>query len=195
LAKCFDHTISLGSSFVALLLAVIFLAAMGAPGLSQENHANEPLSETHPPIHIQADRLVTDTRQNTAEFIGHVTAKQENTVITSNRLTVFYRNSTTAEPGAGMDAIVRIVAQGSVKIEFDDQTAYTDQAEYVADQRTIVLTGPKSRIVSGDNSISGHTITLYRDDGRVHVEGSADMPVEAYFYTDENGLSSSVDKK
>ena len=67
--------------------------------------------------------------------------------------------------------------------------AHTEHAEYIADQRIVILTGPNSKIVSGNNSISGQKITLYRDDGRIHVAGTTEEPVEAFFYSDENGLA------
>jgi lipopolysaccharide export system protein LptA len=179
------HCFSCGVLFLAALL----FAAVAHPASAQTARKNNPSTAQENPIHIKADRLVTDSQQNTAEFSGHVQAMQDDTVITSDKLTVHYRSQTQSDSSAGMDAITRIVAEGTVKIVFDEQVAYTQHADYIADKRIIVLTGPDSKIVSGKNTISGQKITLYRDDGRVQVEGSAEAPVEAFFYSNETSLA------
>lgn len=168
-------------------MSVLMLALI--PVNAQETGAGSQTASQETPIHIKADQLVTDTQQNTAEFSGHVRATQGDTVITADLLTVHYRSGAQADTAAGMDAIVRIVAEGNVQIVFDQQTAYTQHADYIAEKRLIVLTGPGSKIVSGKNAITGQKITLHRDDGRVQVVGSADAPVEAFFYSNETGLA------
>lgn len=173
---------------LTVLCVFVFLA------VAQETPAGKPLSDTENPIRITADNLITDPRNNTAEFTGHVLATQGDTTITSDRLKVYYRAGSESGPTAGMDAIVRIVAQGMVKMTLDDQVAYTEHAEYIADQRIVILTGPNSKIVSGNNSIAGQKITLYREDGRIHVAGTTEAPVEAFFYSDENGLATPTKK-
>jgi len=50
------------------------------------------------------------------------------------------------------------------------------------------LSGNNSKIVSGNNSISGEKITLYRTTGRINVESSGGKRVEAVFYSGEKGL-------
>lgn len=143
-------------------------------------------------IQITADRLITDTKEKNAEFIGNVKATQGTTIITSNRLKVFYRqnadNETQNKPQT--DAITRILAEGNVKIVFDEQIAMADRADYLAEKKIVVLTGPDSKIIQGDNTISGSKITFYRDDGRIHVEGGEGERVEAVFYSEENNLVS-----
>ncbi len=167
-------------------LFVLIFSVM--PTSAQETTSGDQLASQEP-IHIKADQLITDTQQNTAVFSGKVRAIQGDTVITADMLTVHYRNGAQSDSAAGMDAIVRIVAEGNVQIKFDQQTAYTQHADYIAEKRLIVLTGAGSKIVSGKNAISGQKITLHRDDGRVQVVGSADAPVEAFFYSNETGLA------
>lgn len=144
-------------------------------------------------IHITADTLITNTSEKNAEFVGNVKATQGTTVITSDRLQVFYRDTDRAKESnpTGEDVISRIVATGNVRIVFDNQVATTQRADYLADQRVVVLSGEDTTIVSGGNSISGTKITLYRDDGRIQVEGGQKKRVEAFFYTQENGLAPS----
>ncbi len=174
--------------FACIGIFLLILASM--PTGAQETAEKDLLAAPEVPIHIQADQLITDTHQNTAEFSGHVRAAQGDTVITAETLTVHYRSGGQADTAAGMDAIVRVVAEGNVQIVFDNQTAYTQHADYMLEKRIIVLTGAGSKIVSGKNAISGQKITLHRDDGRVQVVRGADAPVEALFYSNETGLAS-----
>ena len=177
------------------ILTIYFAIGISLSGLAvgptnaQDTATGDQIGSPETPIHIKADQLITDTQQNTAEFSGNVRATQGDTVITADMLTVHYRSGTQTDAAAGMDAIVRIVAEGKVQIVSDQQTAYTQHAEYIAEKRVIVLTGPGSKIVSGKNTISGQKITLHRDDGRVQVVGSTDAPVEALFYSNETGLA------
>jgi lipopolysaccharide export system protein LptA len=168
---------------------MFMLMLTGTLANAQETTAGDPIATPEPPIHIKADKLITDTQKNTAEFSGNVQATQGDAVITADLLTVHYRSGAQTDTTSGMDAIVRIVAEGNVQIEFDQQTAYTQHADYIAEKRLMVLTGPGSKIVSGKNAITGQKITLNRDDGRVQVVGSADAPVEAFFYSNETGLA------
>jgi lipopolysaccharide transport protein LptA len=141
-------------------------------------------------IHITADRLVAEGNSNNAEFIGNVRAVQEATVITSDRLKIFYKKdpSGSKDGSKGEDSIKEIIASGNVKILFDDKIAETQQAVYTAENRVLVLNGPDSKITSGKNTISGSKITFFREDGRVKVEGSANRRVEAFFDSGGKGL-------
>jgi len=141
-------------------------------------------------IHITADRLVTDTQSQHAEFTGNVRVVRGDTVILSDVLKIYYQesagNDQQIDPGA--DSIRSIVAEGNVKIDFDQQVATTQRAEWVPEDQTIVLSGPGSIIVSGNNSITGSKITVHQLDNRITVEGGADKQVEAVFYSEEDGL-------
>jgi len=174
--------------YLAVLPALVVLCVFVISSFAQDASAEKLLPETETPIRITADSLITDPRNKTAEFTGHVLATQGDTTITSDILKVYYRKGTRSGPTSGMDAIVRMVAQGMVKIVLGDTVAHTEHAEYIADQSIVVLTGPNSRIVDGSNTISGQKITLYRDDRRIHVAGTQKEPVEAFFYSDENIL-------
>jgi lipopolysaccharide export system protein LptA len=157
--------------------------------VAEEAIAETPDSDNDSRIHITADTLITNTNEKNAEFIGNVTATQGTTVITSDRLKVFYREPAEGQeqPVAEADVISRIVAKGNVKIVFDNQVATTEHADYLADQRIVVLSGSNTKIISGSNTISGNKITLYRDDGRIQVDSGKEGRVEAFFYSQEGG--------
>ena len=141
-------------------------------------------------IRVSADRLVADTQSQNAEFIGNVHAIRGNMTILCDSLKIFYKDAPArdSQKQSGADAIQRIVADGNVNIQFDDQNATTQRAVWSTAEQTIVLSGPGSKIVSGKNSISGSKITLHQGDNRVKVEGGSEGRVEAQFFSDEQGL-------
>ncbi|MEW6260431.1 MAG: LptA/OstA family protein [Thermodesulfobacteriota bacterium] len=140
-------------------------------------------------IHITSDSLVTDNNANYAEFIGNVSATQGTTLITSDKLRIYYQVSGTGKEKkiTSQDAVKRIVATGNVTIRFDNKVAVTEQAEYITDTGMIILTGANSRVTSGSNYVAGDKITLYRFQDKVTVERSKEKRVEAVFYPSEKG--------
>jgi lipopolysaccharide export system protein LptA len=141
-------------------------------------------------IHITADRLIAEGNSNNAEFIGNVRAVQETTVITSEKLKIFYKKDSSGikDNSKGDESIKEIIATGNVKILFDDKIAETQQAVYTTETRILVLNGPDSKVTSGKNTISGSKIIFFRDDGRIKVEGSGNRRVEAFFESGGKGL-------
>jgi len=141
-------------------------------------------------IYITADRLIADSEAKCAEFIGNVRAVQEDTIITADRLKIFYKKvednnkSLTSDEGS----IEKIISSGNVKINFDDKVAVAEHAVYTSETRVLVLTGPNSKVTSGINFVSGEKITLYRAEDRMTVESGNKKRVEAVFYSKEKGI-------
>lgn len=77
--------------------------------------------------------------------------------------------------------IEKIIAQGNVKIVFDNKTktAMADQGVYLADQKVLELSGGDPRVWSGKNMIRGKKITLFQAENRTLVEGAGEDQVEA----------------
>ena len=179
------------STHVILIAVAFALITLWFPRLAcwvQASQAKLPESVSSEDIHITSDRLVIDNQARAAEFSGRVRAVQGTFVINSDSLKIYYR--TTEEAGTTLsedsDSIERIVAQGNVKILMDEKVATTSEAEYRTDTQVLVLSGPGSKIVSENNSITGSKITFYRVDERVIVEGQADKRVEAQFFSNPN---------
>jgi len=141
-------------------------------------------------IHIIANRLISDSKAKFAEFIGSVKATQGTTTITADRLKVYYKESLEKEKNIapGEDTIKKMVSNGNVIIKFDDRVATSDQAVYMTETRILILTGPDSTITSGNNSVTGEKITLYRNDGRIFVESGSKKRVKAIFYSGDKGI-------
>ena len=73
-------------------------------------------------------------------------------------------------------------------IKFDDRVATSDRAVYMTETKILILTGPGSTIKSGNNSVTGEKITLYRDDGRIIVESGSEKQVKAIFQSGDKGI-------
>ncbi|MGD2149713.1 MAG: LptA/OstA family protein [Desulfobacterales bacterium] len=181
---------------IILFFAAAFMLVAGpvAPSLG---YADEKPGDTdtnnhakNNKIHITADKLFSDNDADYAEFIGNVRASQEDTVITADRLKIFYKATSGLKgtPAIGEESITKIVADGNVKINFDNRVAVTPKAVYNTQTRILVLSGNNSKIVSGDNSISGEKITIDRATGRINVESGDKKRVEAVLYSGEKGL-------
>ncbi len=142
-------------------------------------------------IRITSDQLFSDANARFAEFIGNVRATQGTTVITADRLKVFYKSdlSSIESQGPGEESIHKLESTGNVVIEFDNRVAKAEKAIYITESRILILTGPKSSITSGKDTVTGEKITLYREDGRIQVESGKKGRVEAVFHPKGKGLN------
>ena len=140
-------------------------------------------------IHITSDRLAADNQAGYAEFIGNVKATQGDTVITSDKLKIFYKKNIANKGPLSVneESIHKIVADGNVEIKFDNRVATAHQAVYNTETMVLVLSGNNSKIISDKDSISGEKITFYRTDGRINVESGNKKRVEAVFYSGKKG--------
>jgi lipopolysaccharide export system protein LptA len=164
--------------------------------LIQPAHANDT---SHDPgkknlggnktIHITSDRLISDNKAGYAEFIGHVKAIQGDTVITSDKLKIFFKKNIANKGPLSLneESIQKIVANDNVEIKFDNRVATAQQAVYNTETMVLVLSGDNSKVISENDSISGEKITFYRMDGRINVESGNKKRVEAVFYSGQKG--------
>ena len=134
---------------------------------------------------ISADTLILDSKADCAEFIGNARAVDEDLVITADRLRVFFKDGSSIDRklAAGEESVKKVVADGNVRITFDDRIAIAEKA--TIDEERLVLSGKHSAITMGEDSISGEKITYSRADGRIKVEGSPERRVEAVFHAGE----------
>ncbi len=168
------------------------LLVLGAACISAASTtAAEETAETSKgePIRITADKLVTDNQKRTAEFSGDVKAVQQNTIITTDRLTLYYSDQGDESSSDSANSIERMEANGHVRIEFDNRVAVSNQAVYIIAERKLVLSGPESKVISGQDEISGSKITFYRDSGQVALEGDGKNRVKAIIHSDHKGLN------
>ena len=176
----------------AVLLQGLTPSVQGAEtGVAKKNQAGDEK------IQITADQLLSSSKDNYAEFIGNVEARQGAFVIKSDRLRIYYKNlqSGPKNPGLGQESIDKIVATGRVKIWSDDRMAETERAVWSVTEKILVLSGENSKVTSGENYITGSRITFYQVDGRIKVEGQKGKRVKATFYQDQDEPIQGVETK
>ncbi|MGD8251652.1 MAG: lipopolysaccharide transport periplasmic protein LptA [Desulfobacterales bacterium] len=164
----------------------VLLAAAAHPGASKVWGADPPASgvpelSSDQPIHISADEMEADNRKRTVVFMGNVKVVQDSLTIDSRRLEITYTQSGEEKQGLGGN-IDTITALEEVIIHFGTRVATTDKAEYRSVDGVLTLTGPGSKVVDGENSITGSRITLYRNSDRITVEGGKKERVKAVFF-------------
>ena len=190
--------------------------AKAAPADSKEKEAaGKPAT----PINITSDHMEADDVVKVIVFTGTVVARQEDMVLNSDVMRVYYQplppapgksaakpakatesapGETDGEPEDGGEKrgneIVRIEAEGNVKITRGNRISLSDKAVYLAkaEPRIIILTG-NPRIWRGKDFLTGTKITYILDQDRSIVEsapGKSGKRVNAIFYQRSKGTKS-----
>lgn len=173
---------------VVFLLIFCFLIQPAHANDTSHNPGEKSLSGNRT-IHITSDRLISNNKAGYAEFIGHVKAIQGDTVITSDKLKIFFKKNIANKGPLSIneESIQKIVANDNVEIKFDNRVATAQQAVYNTETMVLVLSGDNPKVISENDSISGEKITFYRMDGRINVESGNKKRVEAVFYSGQKG--------
>jgi lipopolysaccharide export system protein LptA len=139
------------------------------------------------PVRITSARLNYTDAERKIVLDGGVTAKGSDTTLTGRQMTVFLlpssqtpQSPTAAGPGAP-GQVERIVAEGQVVITQPTRHATGDRLVYTAAEDKFVLTGgsssgPPSIFDAERGKITGDSLTFFRHDGRVLVEGRETSP-------------------
>ncbi len=145
-------------------------------------------------IFITSDKLISDNEAGYAEFIGNVRVVQGAAVITANKLKIYFNEGLDNNKNiiASEESIKKIVANGNVTINSDNRTMKTEHAVYTTATGIVVLSGANSKIIDGNNSISGSKITLFRDSGRMQVESDSGKRVEALIHSGKEGIKEGI---
>ncbi len=132
------------------------------------------------PVHITSARLNYTDAERRIVLDGGVTAKGSDTTVTGQRMTVFLlpRSASPATAGPGTPGQVdRIVAEHSVVVTQPTRHATGEQLVYTAADAKFVLTGGTPSIFDAERGkITGDSLTFYRHDDRVLVEGREASP-------------------
>jgi len=113
------------------------------------------------PIDITSDSVEANQKTNTVIFKGNVVAKQEDTTLYANTLTVLYDQNT--------KKLKEIVAVGNVKVVQLEKRATSQKATFDQDKNEVILDG-EAVVREGANVIRGERITFYVDEERSVVE-------------------------
>jgi len=130
------------------------------------------VNDSSAPIHIEADRMISQEQENSVLFMGNVVAKQGGLIIRTDEMTVFYVQK---DSGTGMkntSQVKKLICKGNVEISQGDWIGTGKRMDYYARDRKVVLSGD-AKGWQDQNMVSGKTITYYLDEGRSIVEGPA----------------------
>lgn len=136
------------------------------------------------PVKILSDHMEYVQENNTVVFRGNVHVDREDFQIWSDKLTVFMASTgEQGQQGMGPDGsqdIEKLLAEGSVRIERDQQVGTSQKATYWTKRGVVVMEG-NPVLKDGESSISGEVITYHLQDNRGVVEGGQRQRVEAVF--------------
>jgi lipopolysaccharide export system protein LptA len=137
-------------------------------------------------MNVTAVRLVYRDSERRARYDGGVTVRSADMTVTANQMDVFLTASTgvNAVPTASVQRpdsmparLDKIVATGSVVITEPTRRGTGEQLTYTASDDKFVLTGgPPSIFDAEQGKITGVSLTLFRHDDRVVVEGNGSSP-------------------
>jgi lipopolysaccharide export system protein LptA len=130
-------------------------------------------------VTITSAHLTYADSERKARFDGGVLAKGADMTISANQMDVFLQprgQATTSQPITS-GKVERIVAQGQIVITQPARRATGQQLVYTAAEDKVVLTGgPPSIFDAEHGKITGVSLTLFRGDDRVVVEGDSKSP-------------------
>ena len=152
--------------FPGLAIFIVLLVVGGSPSSpAGEEHAKKgfgfDLRESSQPIRIKSDGLEWDYKGHVVTFRGNVIANQEDVTLYSDRMVIYY-DETTSE-------VTQIVAEGGVRIVQLDRRATGEKAVFHNAETKIVLTG-RPVVRQGKNVMIGEKITILIDRNWVEVE-------------------------
>jgi lipopolysaccharide export system protein LptA len=131
------------------------------------------------PIAITSARLTYTDSERDAHFERDVVAQSTDLTITANQMDAFLaaRGPGKANQASGAGSLDRIVSTGRVTVTQPHRQAAGDQLVYTAADDKFVLTGgPPSIFDAEHGKITGVSLTFFRRDDRVLVEGSNSSP-------------------
>ena len=167
-----DHRsmIALGSDASRIVSTVLVQAELA--------HNSEEKSRAPVLVAITSTRLDYADAERKAHFEGDVVAKSTDTTITAKKMDAFLQaRGSASQPLSSAGKLEKIVAAEQVVITQPERHAIGDVLVYMAADDKFVLTGgPPSIFDAEHGKITGVSLTFFRRDDRVLVEGNNSSP-------------------
>ena len=144
----------------------------------QNERSDGSRSGTPTLIAITSTRLTYADNERKAHFEGDVVAKGADVTITAKKMDAFLSaRGRTNQPLSGAGKLDKIVAQDEVVVVQPERRATGDLLIYTASDDKFVLTGEPPSIFDAEHGkITGVSLTFFRRDDRVLVEGNNTSP-------------------
>jgi lipopolysaccharide export system protein LptA len=158
----------------AVVLSVFSLAAgFSAPAVAQLSNSSGS------PVDVTADQLEAQPQQCLAIYRGNVEALQGTSRLRTNLLNIYAKaGPAQAQPAPGggpsskCGALDRMEAHGSVYYMTPSEVVKGDDAVYLADAKTITLTGDVV-VSQGKNVVVGNRLVINTDTQQATMESNA----------------------
>lgn len=123
------------------------------------------------PIQLDGDKLEIFEDQGLAVFQGSVTVIQEDKILKTSKLDIYYAKDGEGSIATGAADIDHLVASGGVNMTSGSQVATGETGTYDMRTETLVLTGNPVTLTEAGNVATGCKLTFYQGTGRAHLEG------------------------
>jgi lipopolysaccharide export system protein LptA len=133
------------------------------------------------PVHITSNHLVYHDSEREANYQGDVLARGPDMTLTSTQMEVFFAPASQPgekrAPSETPAKLEKIIASGSVIVTQPTRHATGDKLTYTSEDDRFILTGgPPSIFDAERGKITGVSLTLFRRDDRVIVDGNSSLP-------------------
>lgn len=161
----------LNVNLTALFLAAVFVLVSLTSAIAEPQSARKDRSSM--PITVKADHLQADNKGKTAIFTGRVVSRHEDVVIYSDRLEIYY--------GETSDDVDRVIAIGNVRIVQATRVGTGGHAVFENKEGKITLT-VNPRVTQDKDTVTGKVITYFMDQDISVVDGGENTRVEAVIH-------------
>jgi lipopolysaccharide export system protein LptA len=156
-------------------------SAEGTPSKSEDKTKNQPRSVAEEIVTITSLRLTYIDAERRAHYEGGVTARGSDFTATAERSDAYLlprSKSIGTEELAGPGRLDRMISEGNVIVRQPGRRAEGQKLVYTAlDDKFVLTGGPPSIFDAERGKITGVSLTFFRSDDRVLVEGVASTPV------------------
>lgn len=132
------------------------------------------------PLTVTAGHLVYRDAERKAHYDGSVIVHSSDLTVTAAQMDVFLAHEGAASPSQSSNVPVKlekIIASQSVVVTQPTRRATGDQLTYTtSDDKFVLIGGPPSIFDAEHGKITGVSLTLYRHDDRVIVDGDSRSP-------------------
>ena len=154
----------------AVLWGLVLAAGTVSPAFAQLS------PQSNAPIDVSSDQLEVQAKTCVAIYRGSVEALQGTSRLRSNTLTVYSAQRASASgaggPTGNCGSPTKLEADGAVYYTTPQQVVKGDHAVYLADAKTITVTGDVV-ISQGKNVVVGDRLVINTDTGQATMESNA----------------------
>lgn len=168
----------------ALMILLLTLSLAWAAPQPADKKARKDRSSQ--PITVKSDQLQAYSEAKQAVFTGRVVARQDDVTIYSDRLEVYY--------GETSDEVEKVVAIGNVRILQTNRVGTGGHAVYESKLGKITLT-ENPRVSQEADTVTGRVIIYYLDEERSEVQSGDNARVEAVIHPKAGSTPKKNEKK